>query len=406
MESRAQRAAKSGTVVDAKASLALWLRSGRALKKLSLDDVARLTKIQRRILEKLETGQLDGLPADVFVRGFVRSFARCVGLDEGEALARYGAIGGRGSVGAVVTAEVPAALAFAEPVAGTATVIVTEPVTDSVTATETVTVTDTDTVTVVATEPVIVPSTRKKQRGARRKSNGQRGRKKKDIAATTALESSAESEPLVENAVEPTVSQIEPSFACDPSFAASEAFASNTPNETVANEVVASEVVASELVASEAIASDSTSTCEPASVVDTSDATPVGELAEGSAPHVTEPWRPTMPPLATASSSPWRRPAIAASAPVSPSLVIDDSDPERAEREQDERIASNAPARVSFLPPILLDREDRSARQGGLTLAVIILLIAATLTLSYLMRRPSVSGDGVTMADVPSIQLA
>ena len=51
------------------------------------------------------------------------------------------------------------------------------------------------------------------------------------------------------------------------------------------------------------------------------------------------------------------------------------------------------------MPPILLDREDRSARQGGLTLAVIILLIAATLTLSYLMRRPSPSGDGVTMLD-------
>ena len=45
----------------------------------------------------------------------------------------------------------------------------------------------------------------------------------------------------------------------------------------------------------------------------------------------------------------------------------------------------------------LIDREDRTARQGGLTLAVIILLIAATLTLSYLMRRPSSSGDGVTL---------
>ena len=57
---------------------------------------------------------------------------------------------------------------------------------------------------------------------------------------------------------------------------------------------------------------------------------------------------------------------------------------------------------MSFLPPILLDRDDRSGRQGGLTLAVIILLIAATLTLSYLMRRPNVSGSGVTMNDVPA----
>jgi hypothetical protein len=64
-----------------------------------------------------------------------------------------------------------------------------------------------------------------------------------------------------------------------------------------------------------------------------------------------------------------------------------------------------APNRVSFLPPILLDRDDKSTRQGGLTLAVIILLIAATLTLSYLMRRPSLSGDGVTMRDAISHRL-
>src|ERR1700733_6666546 len=89
-----ERFERSGTVVDPRQSLAMWLRAGRAQRKLSLEDVARITKIQRRILEKLEAGQLDGLPAEVFVRGFVRSFARCVGLDEGEALDRYGACHG------------------------------------------------------------------------------------------------------------------------------------------------------------------------------------------------------------------------------------------------------------------------------------------------------------------------
>src|SRR5258707_15510187 len=82
------------TVVDARTRLALWLRAGRAHRGMSLDDVARVTKIQARILERLETGRFDGLPAEVFVRGFVRSFARCVGLDEGEALRRYAACGG------------------------------------------------------------------------------------------------------------------------------------------------------------------------------------------------------------------------------------------------------------------------------------------------------------------------
>lgn len=118
------------------------------------------------------------------------------------------------------------------------------------------------------------------------------------------------------------------------------------------------------------------------------------------------PWAPKMPPIAASPSVPWRKPAyagsaVAASSVVVPSLVIDDADPESAERIIEERAEKHAPRR-SFLPPILLDREDRSARQGGLTLAVIILLIAATLTLSYLMRRPSAGGDGMTRLDTPS----
>ena len=86
---------------------------------------------------------------------------------------------------------------------------------------------------------------------------------------------------------------------------------------------------------------------------------------------------------------------------VVPSLVIDDArSRQRGARARGAR-ADRTQVRRSFLPPILLDRDDRSARQGGLTLAVIILLIAATLTLSYLMRRPSSTGDGMTMRDVP-----
>jgi hypothetical protein len=84
-------------------------------------------------------------------------------------------------------------------------------------------------------------------------------------------------------------------------------------------------------------------------------------------------------------------PRPVASVPV---LVIDDAAPELAEAEQAERAAKQE--RRSFLPASLLD--DRGSRQGGLTLAVIILLIVATLTLSYLMRRPSASGEGVTQA--------
>ena len=78
-----------------------------------------------------------------------------------------------------------------------------------------------------------------------------------------------------------------------------------------------------------------------------------------------------------------------------PSLVIDDDHPEDAERAREDRARAKDGGWRSFLPPALLDQE-RGSRQGGLTLAVIILLIVATLTLSYLMRRPSSTGEGIT----------
>ena len=103
---RVERTTKrSGTVVDARMSLALWLRAGRSQRGMTVEAVAKVTKIQPRILERLEAGKFDGLPAEVFVRGFVRSFARCVGLDEVEALERYNLIVASGGKDASPTAR-------------------------------------------------------------------------------------------------------------------------------------------------------------------------------------------------------------------------------------------------------------------------------------------------------------
>ncbi len=77
-----------------------------------------------------------------------------------------------------------------------------------------------------------------------------------------------------------------------------------------------------------------------------------------------------------------------------PVLVIDDNDPDAAEREREKKVRGDE-SRLTFLPPVLLDTEDGS-RRGALTLAVIILVIVATITMSYLLRRPSSPGDGVT----------
>jgi hypothetical protein len=65
------------------------LRRAREKRQLTLKEVAGATKIPRATLELIESGNLDELPADVFVRGFIRSYARMVGTDEAEPLHNF-----------------------------------------------------------------------------------------------------------------------------------------------------------------------------------------------------------------------------------------------------------------------------------------------------------------------------
>src|ERR1044071_8636934 len=57
------------------------LRSAREGKGLSLEDIAAQTRIPRRHLESLETGDWDKLPAATYTIGFAKSYASAVGLD-------------------------------------------------------------------------------------------------------------------------------------------------------------------------------------------------------------------------------------------------------------------------------------------------------------------------------------
>ena len=64
------------------------LTLGEKLKKLrndkrtSINEASRFTKIQPAYLEYLEEGLWDKLPADVYVKGFLRSYADFLGVDE------------------------------------------------------------------------------------------------------------------------------------------------------------------------------------------------------------------------------------------------------------------------------------------------------------------------------------
>jgi cytoskeletal protein RodZ len=65
------------------------LRQQRETRGLTLDAISNITKISPRMLRALEEEQFDQLPGGVFNKGFVRAYARQVGLDEEETLTDY-----------------------------------------------------------------------------------------------------------------------------------------------------------------------------------------------------------------------------------------------------------------------------------------------------------------------------
>jgi cytoskeletal protein RodZ len=54
----------------------------RSEKRITLSEVSRSTRIQMKYLEYLESSRYDKLPVDVYVKGFLRSYAQYLGVDE------------------------------------------------------------------------------------------------------------------------------------------------------------------------------------------------------------------------------------------------------------------------------------------------------------------------------------
>jgi transcriptional regulator with XRE-family HTH domain len=63
-----------------------YFKQVREAKGLTLDDVASKTRIAPEFLQALEEGNFAKLPDQVFAKGFVRSYARTLALDEQEAM--------------------------------------------------------------------------------------------------------------------------------------------------------------------------------------------------------------------------------------------------------------------------------------------------------------------------------
>ena len=68
------------------------LREARETRGLTLSEVQEQTRIGTRFLDALETGQYELLPTPVHVRGFLRNYARFLGLDPEPLLNRYALI--------------------------------------------------------------------------------------------------------------------------------------------------------------------------------------------------------------------------------------------------------------------------------------------------------------------------
>jgi len=64
-------------------------RQAREKKDLSLDDVSNVTKIGSRMLQAIEEEHFDQLPGGVFNKGFIRAYAKHLGLNSEDAVTDY-----------------------------------------------------------------------------------------------------------------------------------------------------------------------------------------------------------------------------------------------------------------------------------------------------------------------------
>jgi cytoskeletal protein RodZ len=64
-------------------------RKAREARKISLDDVSNVTKIGARMLQAIEEEKFDLLPGGVFNKGFIRAYAKHLGINDEEAVSEY-----------------------------------------------------------------------------------------------------------------------------------------------------------------------------------------------------------------------------------------------------------------------------------------------------------------------------
>jgi transcriptional regulator with XRE-family HTH domain len=72
-----------------RAAFGQYLAAGRQRANLSIEDVAAITKVKPRLLEALERGDIEELPAGVYRRAMVKGYASAVGLRPDAAIEQF-----------------------------------------------------------------------------------------------------------------------------------------------------------------------------------------------------------------------------------------------------------------------------------------------------------------------------
>ncbi len=345
-----------------RAGFCAYLKQRRQAQAISIDDIARITRIPARSLEQLEAGAFEELPADVFIRGFLRSYARCVGIDAEATVQRYAQCG----LSPAPVAS-PQAQALLEAMAR------------------------------LAPEHAVAAS----------RIGGSTPSPRPADTESDACFAHGSTAAL---AIPPVPSEDAAPSAALPEHHSSEHLESATGQAAAAPVIVTNQAAKRgrgrrrkkrHARGSSAPRRDGGAPRHDSCSELAADVAPAGVSAV-KATQLSPAEPAGAPPLSPAGAS-----AVKATprspAPVvlpRPTLLIDDANPDVAERAQVERAAvpeRDASTRMS-MPAALLDA-DAGPRRGALTLAVIILVIVATITMSYLMRRPSYTGDGITQLD-------
>ncbi|MEQ2129263.1 helix-turn-helix domain-containing protein [Caldanaerobacter subterraneus] len=66
-----------------------FLKSERLKKGMTLEEIQEITKIRTRYLKAIEDGDFSVMPAMVYAKGFVKSYAEALGLDGNEIVKKY-----------------------------------------------------------------------------------------------------------------------------------------------------------------------------------------------------------------------------------------------------------------------------------------------------------------------------